>query len=558
MTEQRPDRETYSRMDSNLAIPPIPIGKRSAWFRWIAVGVLISTVLMSLLAWTQWISPHRCEGYSYDRDLFRVGDQCIGTIASRGVSFGPHVTDIINKIGKANEAVDRAVQQDPDTGWVRIAVAMPMTGSRPGGDDISPISGQTYDPRAVLPTGPIVHALRGAYVAQERANTTNVFGSHRGVQVKIVLMNMGSRQESWTLLKPKIRELAQDTAHPLVAVVGLGVSRTETDQFARWLHSVRVPAIGAVLSAVGDAPGLFNVSPSDEDYVTVLHRYLPTLAGGGPALRYVQVVDQNGDKGGGASDLYVADLHRRFQKAFGALQIWFQGTAWDGSGHPAVFTQVVQDVCGSASSSRPVVLFGGRPRDLQPLLDELADARCPNEPIVAAAATGVVVNATMRSSLTKAKATLVLVSSHNTEAWLEEGGTVQRPEGFDDFVKAYRKEVDPAPTALLPSLRDGYALGLHDAVGIAVSALRNSPGATEELPPNGPDLMIGLQNTNTEGKGIRVGGGKLHFPNSDKASYACGRAVVVSQTTGTSRSSAQVVFTTTTHLRACQPQSESQ
>jgi hypothetical protein len=526
------------------------------WLKpWAGLVALTVIAMLLVLVWVSWIRPHQCGGRWYDRDLFRVGDQCIGTISAQGASFGPDVADIIEEIGKANAAVDRTVQHNPDASWVRIAVAMPMTGSKPESDDRTPVRGSDsdYDPQAVLPTGPIVHSLHGAYVAQKRANDSDGFGSHNGVLIKLVLMNMGSQEKSWALLKPKVSELAQDTAHPLVAVVGLGVSLTETEQFARWLHeSARVPAIGALLSAVGDAPGLFNVSPSNEDYVKELHAYLSLSAGRGTTLRYVEAVDQNGEPGGSSSDLYVADLHQQFRDAFDARQIPFRGTTGKGPGRRAVFTQVTQDVCGPSPTARPVVLFDGRPRDLQPLLSDLADANCPNEPIVAAAATGVVMNETMRDFLARAKTTLVFVSTKNTGAWLA-GGTVQRPEGFDDFVKAYRKELNPPAATLGPSLEDGYAVGLYDAVGIAATALRKSPGATEDPPPNGPDVMIGLQNSNTGQTSIRVASGNLYFLNSPTTSYACGRVVIVSEATGASRFSAQKEFTTTTKLRkACQ------
>lgn len=561
MTEHHPVHGGHRQgLPGDPHIPPRPKPEHSGRRRWIALGSLAVVVLL-VIAWVRWIKPHQCGGHLYDRNLFRVGNQCIGTISAPGASFGPDVADIVDKIAEENEAVDRAVQQSQNTGWVRIAVAMPMTGSKPKGDEFTPIPNEDYDPWAVLPTGPIVHALHGAYVAQKRANSSDDFGSHNGVLVKLVLMNMGSQEESWTLLQPAIRELAQDTAHPLVAVVGLGVSRTETSEFAKWLSDPepdsgrpRVPAIGGVLSAMNMPKGLFHVSPSDEDYVTQLDRYLPTLGRSGRRLRYVEAVDENGEERGGAMDLYVAGLHERFHEAFDARQIHFRGTTGEGEGHPVVFTQVTQDVCGPSSRGRPVVLFGGRPRDLQPLLDGLAGANCPNEPIVAAAATGIVVDAKMKDSLKQAKATLVFASAKNTDAWLE-GGTVQRPEGFDDFVEAYRKELNPPENALGLALQDGYALSHHDAVAIAAFAVRNSPGATEESPPTGADVMIGLRNRNIEQTSIRVASGSLYFPDSSGASYACGRAIVISRVTGASPRPEQVVFTTS-DLPGCQPQPE--
>lgn len=548
----RREREPLAEIGPRIPdVPPPRPGRRGRW----AVLVALAAVVLPVLSWALWLRPHQCGGHFYDKDLFRVGDQCIGTITPPDGAFGPDLADIVQRIGTANEAVDRAARADPRTGWVRVGVAMPMTGSVPEGDDIARVPGRHYDPEAVLPTGPIVHALRGAYVAQRRANDSDSFGSHHGVMIKLVLMNLGSREKSWELLKPRIGELARDTEHPLIAVVGLGVSRTETRDLATWLHdSAQVPAIGAVLSAMGDPPGLFNVSPSNEDYISELHRYLRTLAGQGRPLRYVEAVDRNGETGGDTVDLYVADLSRQFQGVFRARQIPFQGTTVRGRGRPAVFTEVVRDVCGTRPETRPVVLFDGRPRDLQPLLDGLADTRCRSRPVVAVAATGVVMDRRMRESLAEGGTTLVMVSGKSTDAWLE-GGSVQRPEGFDDFVAEYSRTLGVPATGLGPGLQDGYAMEAHDAVGIAATALRNSPGATAEPPPNGPDVMIGLKSTNTEDTAFRLAGGMLYFPNSHAASYACGRAVVVSQATGTSRTPSQVLFATTDDRSRCRSSS---
>lgn len=342
------------------------------------------------------------------------------------------------------------------------------------------------------------------------------------------------------------------------------MSRTESTEFASWLtgtgtasdeDSPRVPAIGGVLSAIDKPRGLFHVSPSDEAYVAQLQHYLPTLGRPERRLRYVEAVDENGEEGAEPRDLYVAGLHDRFHEAFHAHQIHFRGSTGESEGHPDVFTWVTQNVCGPSSQARPVVLFGGRSRDLPYLLEGLKDAKCPNEPIVAAAATGIVVDAKTKKSLREAKATLVFASAKNTDAWLQ-GGTVQRPEKFDDFVETYRKELSPPEDTLGPALQDGYALSHHDAIAIATYAARTSPGATAEQPPIGADVMIGLRNINTEQTSIRVASGSFYFPESSGASYACGRAVVISRVTGVSSFPEQVAFATTSDRRGCRSQPE--
>ncbi|BCJ54075.1 hypothetical protein Asp14428_55500 [Actinoplanes sp. NBRC 14428] len=392
-------------------------------------------------------------GFALARADTAAGPECVGWIVERDHPFGSGdaaVNAVISRIVAENVRV----RDQADVPYVRIAVLMPMT-SAPGG---------------AMSDAEILHSLQGAYAAQRQANAGKA--SELGDPTplfQLVLTNEGTDQSAWATVVDALGGL-KEGAHPLVAVTGLSISVPQTRLAGERLSELRIPAIGAVITADDMvAPWLFKISPPNQQYTAALSAYLsrrPEIRGG-----YL-VWDRNPDN-------YVQKLRTNFIATFGAeFHLDDHNHAFNGSkppvpGTPRLFSDIVRNIC---AVDPELVFYSGRDRDLPAFVDALGTrGQCQKRvrPIlIATGATGLTI---ARDRLDDARVGVLDASSTDPVSWGAGGpGT---PAHYAAFARLF---TSPEPAGLGftdADLGSGYAIMHRDAVVAAVWAARRDAAA---------------------------------------------------------------------------------
>lgn len=406
---------------------------------------------------------HWCAGLDTTRGLgFQLhktddGRQCIGWTIDRTVAFGstePRVWDVVGRIVEENTRVrDHAAQ------YVRVGVLLPMPA-----DASKP---------ALLPDA-AYHALQGAYAAQRQANTAVSTLGDPALQIQLVLVNEGARQELWSddAVVPALGRLKDDRQHPLVAVTGMGISIPATTQAAAALHNLGLPVIGSVLTADDMvAPDLFKVAPSNHQYAQALRAFLDTQA----ALPHSRlpasytgylVFDRN------PADNYVQSLYAAIMDTFGTdLSLADRSRGFDGSlgTNTTVFELHSNDIC---TLKPDVIFYAGRDRDLQALVDALRfRSRCTQGEVtpllIATGSTGLNLSA---ATLDQARIGILDASSTDPQGWRTPAPDT--PWDYAAFHTLFTGSGQPNLGYPESDLSDGYAIMHRDAVAAAVRAAR--------------------------------------------------------------------------------------
>lgn len=297
--------------------------------------------------------------------------ECVG-VTDGSYVFGPSLAVIENTI-KAQNAAARA-----SGSYVSIALLTSLT-SAPGSD---------------VTVVRIRQELEGAATAQAYLN-----GQGFRPAIRLLLANEGTAQQAW----PQVVGQLQDwpASQHLVAVVGVGLSNTDTVRAARQLASGArpLPMIGSVdtgdgLNTSGPPPslvppalsgrirGLVRVEPSVADEVTLLSGYylarlrqsshgpVPSAAALSPHA--VLVKDNDPD------DLYTGSLSLDFSQRFGP-RIGEQKQFAPGPDESGELDDIANDVCAPGAASTPVVLYAGRESAFPDFISKLrTDTNCPS------------------------------------------------------------------------------------------------------------------------------------------------------------------------------------
>jgi len=437
--------------DDEFDVPATRWERRRRIRRWVAL-VTSAVLAATLVAWggTQLVT-HRCRWLDFS--LAKAGGECVGVTNEKaflfdGANHDAAYADVLDKIATENRWV-RAQWEQARHPYVRVALMMPMSST----------AGSPFTP------GQVLHSLQGAYTALYRANhTTDVRDPTPLVQ--LLLANEGSSQAQWRRVVAALVPMAGQE-HPLVAVVGLGVSIPETAQAAGELGKKDIPTVGAVLSSndiVADR--LFRISPSNRDYATAIQHYLDDQSKLRPEqLRGFLLWDTNKD------DNYVRDLRNAFeQQLSGYIQnrrASYVGQLKRSKSETAVlFARPVDEIC---QAQPDVIFFAGRVRDLIPFILSLADRSCGTDRrlTILTGATGlsaVEENQDVIPALKSGKIDLLHAASADASHWVQGVG---RPPGFAGFLNMFRNRGFTDR-----SLRDGYAIMHHDAVLMAIWATR--------------------------------------------------------------------------------------
>ncbi|MDT0306222.1 hypothetical protein RM780_04500 [Streptomyces sp. DSM 44917] len=424
-----------------------------------AVAVLLAAALaagLGVLGVRALLAEGGCPG-----GQTREGGQCLGVTdgshpflpTAGGEALGERFRQVQERILTENERVAAG----PDRS-VKVGLLATLT---PDGEG-------PQSPERVL------HALEGAYTAQMRANHTRELGDPAPL-IQLYLANAGARHERWQAAVDGLVELA-DGPQPLVAVVGLSISTEASRAAALELSGHGIPVVASSASGdqlnSGEVPGLVRVTATNTDFVNALRTY---VAGREELREAVLVHDTQ------APDLHVHSLTEAFRTVM-AEQIGsnpeqpFEGTTTEESPRPALVDAAVQNTCAMGAD---MVLFAGRTHDLDTFLEALGNRSCREDPIsVLFVETGPVIAEHRWPDLTAGRITVVQASAMDP-AWLREEGTGTAPEGFAAFRARFGEYVasdgDAAGAgAETPEegLADGYAAANHDALAVAVRALR--------------------------------------------------------------------------------------
>ncbi|GAA2076266.1 hypothetical protein GCM10009801_31600 [Streptomyces albiaxialis] len=480
---------------------------RRAWlpprrWTWVLGGVLTLALIAGGALAAVTLPPRWACGSLWDSMVERDGE-CVGvTDGAYRFGFGEEAGNTApgDETGRkqaartaasfrtVQERIERENDRVADSGKDAVTVALLTTLTL---DGTSPLTPQR-----------LLRSVEGAYVAQMRANHGKALGDP-APQIRLVLANAGSRQQLW---EEPVRTLAgmRDDAAPLVAVTGFAISTSATRDAARELSERGIPMVSSVASADGlnsrKIPGLIRVTPANTDFAAALRAYAEDRDPKGKAML---VFDRH------ASDLHVKSLTRAYKKAFREQiedipEQGFDGTTLDEDPSPALFESTVSSACLVKPDFIP---FSGRPADLEAFLESLEQRACGRQPMkVLFVETGEVVSAERAKRLKEHRVTVVQASASDPD-WSPRGDRGE-PEGFAGFHGAYARYVPD--TGVDEALRNGYAVGHHDAVMTAVRAARlpYHEAPREKLTPKRVrEKLFGLNLSHK----VRAAGGTLSF-----------------------------------------------
>lgn len=481
--------------------PPTPIDGRRRWRRRIA-GALVAVFAATGLLWGGNVVFRDLVCGGSGDGVALVDGQCVG-VTEGAYTFDPLIADIQKKIKEENENVRNGTYGDQP--YVRVAVLMPMT----------------MDDRSALSMERIRRSLWGAYVAQRRANSPDGGLGDPTPLVELLLANEGSNQEQW---RPVVDQLAGMTTgeHPLVAVIGLGVSVDETQRAAEELSRHQVATVGAVLTADGlEVDDSFvRVSPSNSDYVEALREY---LAYRDDLDRGMVVYDTYPD------DLYTRTLRTAYEEKLGDYLVEnHHSQPFNGLRDPSApiprFDVITRNICDARAD---MVFYAGRVNELEGwFIPRLAEHHCADRSQLT-----IFLGATGLSSLRKPETlehlkagNIRVVHASSTDPGRWNADAEGTPKGYATFLAEFRKEFRPQEQAN-EELADGYAIMHHDAVLAAVMATRQAVEEWGEPIPNHEHVTDELWKLNNAYE-VPGASGSLSF-SPDRSGWPSGKPVPI-------------------------------
>ena len=297
--------------------------------------------------------------------------ECVG-VTDGSYVFAPPLA----AIEKTIKNQDANAQKTGD--YVSIALLTPLT-SAPGSD---------------VTLSRIQQQMEGAATAQAYLNRQNFKPA-----IRLLLANEGSQQQAWPQVVRQLQDSPAD--QNLVAVVGVGLSTTDTVQAVRQLASgtIPLPMIGSIdtgdgLNTSGPQPplvppalsgrisGLVRVEPSVANEVKLLAQYylanLPEPSSNSVPPKAIlspnAVLVYDNDP----SDLYTGSLSLDFSQQLGAHIIDKKQFA-PGPDEPGEFAAIANDVCPPGATSTPMVLYAGRESAFPDFINKLSTyTNCPS------------------------------------------------------------------------------------------------------------------------------------------------------------------------------------
>ena len=484
--------------------------------------VVLVGLAAGITGWLLW--PHDCRGALSGIQLNNEEDgECIGTTdgsylfndsTSAQNDEDRKTIEEINEVQKKIESENRAVTET--SRYVKVVLLAPLTVSR-------------AKPSATS-LKQILHSLQGSYTGLVRANASTDFGDPSAERLQLLLANEGSQQDAGTDFMDGIIKMSQPD-HPVVAVIGLGVSVPNTRTAAEYLAQRNIPMVSAVASAddLTNLRLLWSVEPSNLGFVQAQRSYLDrqdVLKSG------LIVYDQN-------PDLFTHSLAQDYRDQFaekpdqaGKFYIKFpdqpfRGSTVESPAAPNVFGPVVTNLCNAANDPRApldMVFYAGRGVDFGSFVEALNGAArtCRNRPLtVLTASTGFTISPDHTRLLKSANVTVIYATSSDPAGWGKNvAGT---PPGYAAFLAAYHASgfLDDA------DLIDGYAIAHHDALATAARAIRLAVQARPAAPPNPEDVSSSGFGHLSLAYAVPAATGVLIFP--PEGGRATGRSIPIEQ-----------------------------
>lgn len=397
--------------------------------------------------------------------------ECVG-VTDGSYVFYPSLRTVEGMIADQ----DRTVRREGD--FVSVALLTPLVSA----------------PNSDVTLARIRAEMEGAYTAQEYLNAQGY-----RPRIQLLLANEGSQEQAWPQV---VRQLQQwPAADHLIAIVGMGLSTTQTLQSARALASGAdpIPMIGTVDTAdglnstgppaslvgsslSGPIQGLTRVEPTTGDEVTLLRRYL--TEGTRRLQRAMLVYDTNPD------DLYTETLGDDFRSQFASYLIGSE--RYTGGSSAAVaneFSTIAGEVCPTgATASPPTVLYAGREASFPTFIAQLRGlSMCPKDDGI------------------------TVVTGADAEG-LPASATAPNPGG-PAITVIYPNLVDPA--LLTPTYRKtftglfgsadldaSWGIMMYDGVAAAEQAARAVAGGSDTLLPTRGEFVSTLFDFNTPSRAL--------------------------------------------------------
>jgi hypothetical protein len=417
--------------------------------------------------------------------IWHEGGECVGVTDGGSYVFRDFAA-VQERIRAENEKVRRT------DNYVNVALLTPLT--------LADNSAMSLDKTR--------HALEGAYLAQHRANNDPALvAGDREPKIQLLLANVGSHQDQWRSVVGRLVTMT-DADHPLVAVVGMGVSVQQTKDAAEELSHHQVPMVSAVVTADGldsSIPGLIRVAPSNADYVEAVRWHLQTRRD----LRTAMLVYDGNSDLEDDKDLYTGTLREDFEEAFdfNFPSQPFTGSTIESNATPHMFSRIRSAIC---STKPDKLFFAGREIDLDVFLQSLGGRECVRKRItIISGATGFERILSRRDELARWNLEVVHAASVDTRAWDNESDSCKNgvPEHYADFRTAFNDGQNGFPH---DSLADGYAIMHHDALLAAATAIRlAAPNPSAQI-PKAVDVGNQLLGLNA-GHSVQGASGELSF-----------------------------------------------
>ncbi|MGB3443507.1 MAG: hypothetical protein WBA97_32625 [Actinophytocola sp.] len=463
--------------ESDTIVPPETAMVRKRRRRMRMALATVAVVLATAAVWGAVTVLHTCG--SLGSGIQDIDGDCVG-VTDGTYTFHPELADVQARIAAENARV-----RGDSRGYVSVALLDPLTPTADG----------------ALPPSAVRNRLEGAYTALRRVNQDAVAGN-KDPQIQLLLANQGSSDDQWQHVLTQLRELSEEE-HPLLGVVGLGVSTARTRDQAADLSELGIPMVAAVLTAddfeYDHVPGLIKTSPSNRHYVAALDNYLDSS----PLDSAIMVRDSNSDLG---IDLYTKTLEEQFAGQMGDHIKFetqqFTGISGAGDLPPSLFDNVQANICAAADDEGVAILYAGREVDLGGLLEALENRSCSRTPLTVLTA-GLELGEVLKDiDLRAAKLTILNAATVDPAGWdRAEDGT---PEHYAEFHEAYVEHFSPR------DLRDGGAIMMHDALVAAARAIRLAApeGSASRLTPKIVQTQLLNINTSYEVQGAS---GTLQF-----------------------------------------------
>ncbi|MEU9356940.1 hypothetical protein AB0D35_02305 [Streptomyces sp. NPDC048301] len=399
-------------------------------------------------------------------------DECVG-VSGGGYDFGrSQLTSVTAAIGRENSSLEK-------DRYVTVALLLPLTSTDP--------SMRTK----------VLRELQGAFAAQYRANHQS---NGQVPKIRLALANTGANNLLWQPVVDRLKTMT-GAPHRLRAVSSVATSSAQTKSAVKALTGAGIAVVGSTITADDIAngpgadtdpfPGLARVSPTNRDEARALTSFGEKIKAGKALL--VQDTRQG--------DHYTDTL----KSAFSALlkgsryepQLFTSREDPNDEGNTAnTFEQITHLICDTDAEA---VYFAGRHVQLRQFINALGARGCQNRSfLVLTGDEGSYLGRDKKLDLDALRhdVTVRYAALAHPDTWpaaaaaakekaqnAPTGGSADDYRAFTDLLETVgKKPVGPVGTIEKDDLTDGQVIIAHDAMTLAVAAIRRATTGGSQLP----------------------------------------------------------------------------